>query len=93
MLFRSAVIEYLADPDNHDEADKIAHMSAAQAGKAIARLEDRLQAAKTKAAPKASKAPAPLDAVRGGGNTSGAPNPSDTKAWIRWRNEQERKGL
>ena len=88
------VIEYLADPDNADEADRIARMSAAQAGKAIARLEDRLKAQSKpeKSAPKASKAPAPLEAVRGGGNTSGAPDPSDTKAWIRWRNEQEFKG-
>ena len=88
------VIEYLADPDNADEAEKIARMSAAQAGKAIARLEDRIkaQSKSEKAAPKASKAPAPLEAVRGGGNTSGAPDPSDTKAWIRWRNEQEFKG-
>ena len=88
------VIEYLADPDNADEAEKIARMSAAQAGKAIARLEDRIkaQSKSEKAAPEASKAPAPLEAVRGGGNTSGAPDPSDTKAWIRWRNEQEFKG-
>ena len=86
------VIEYLADPDHADEADRIARMSAAQAGKAIARLEDRLKAQAQQSTPKASKAPAPLEAVRGGGNTSGAPDPTDTKAWIRWRNEQERKG-
>ena len=87
------VIEYLADHDNADEADRLARMTAAQAGKAIARLEDKLQAAKKAGKPKASNAPAPLEALRGQGSTSGAPNPSDTKAWIRWRNEQERKGL
>lgn len=86
------VIEYLADPDNADEAERISRMSAAQAGRAVARIEDRLQAQKAKQSPKASKAPAPLEAVRGGRNTSGAPDPTDTKAWIRWRNEQERKG-
>ena len=87
------LIEYLADPEHVDEADAISRMGAVQAGRAIARLEDRLSEEAKKAAPKASKAPAPLEPIRGQGGTSGAPDPSDTKAWIRWRNEQERKGL
>jgi hypothetical protein len=87
------VIEWLTDPDNIDEAERISRLSAAQAGRAIARLEDTLKAAKAAGKPKASKAPAPLEAVRGQGSVTGAPNPSDTKAWINWRNEQERKGL
>jgi hypothetical protein len=87
------VIEFLADPDNADEAERISKLSAVQAGKAIERLEARLKTEKAKAEPKASKAPAPLESIRGEGSFSGAPNPADTKAWIRWRNEQERKGL
>jgi len=87
------VIEYLADPENADEADRIARMSAIQAGKAIARLEDKLKADAAKAKPQPSKQPPPLESVRGQGGAPGAPDPSDTKAWIRYRNEQERKGL
>jgi len=87
------VIEFLADPDNLDEAERIAKMGAVQAGKAIAKLEARLASEPAKDKPKASKAPAPLETIRGRGAVSGAPDPSDTKAWIRWRNEQERKGL
>lgn len=87
------VIEYLADHDNADEAESISRMSAAQAGKAIAKLEAKLEAEKQNGKPKPSKVPPPLEPIRGQGAVSGAPNPSDTKAWIRWRNEQERKGL
>lgn len=86
------VIEYLADPDNLEEAERIAKMGAVQAGKAIAKLEAKLSTEKPKPKAQVSKAPAPLEAVRGQGNTSGAPDPSNTKEWIRWRNEQERKG-
>ena len=87
------VIEYLADPENAEEADRIARMSAIQAGKAIARLEDKLKADAAKAKPQPSKQPPPLESVRGQGGVPSAPDPSDTKAWIRYRNEQERKGL
>ena len=87
------VIEYLADPDNIDEAESLARMSAAQAGRAIAKLEAKLSATPAKDKPKASKVPAPLEPVRGQGAVSTAPDPADTKAWIRWRNEQERKGM
>jgi hypothetical protein len=87
------VIEYLADPDNADEAERIARMSAIQAGKAIARLEDKLKADAAKAKPQPSKQPPPLESVRSQGGVPSAPDPSDTKAWIRYHNEQERKGL
>lgn len=87
------VIEWLSSPDNIDEAERISKLSAVQAGKAIAKLEAKLSADAAKDKPKASKAPAPLEAVRGQGAVSGMPDPSDTKKWIAWRNEQERKGL
>lgn len=89
----AVLIEFLADPDNADEAERIARMGPVQAGKAIARLEDKLKAAQAKDKPQPSKLPPPIEAVRGQGAASVAPDPSDTKAWIRYRNEQERKGL
>ena len=89
------VIEYLADPDNLEEAERISKMGPIQAGKAIAKLEAKLSTQTPKPTSKVSKAPAPLEPVRGQGSASatGAPDPTDTKAWIRWRNEQDRKGL
>ena len=87
------VIEWLADPDNADEAERISKLSAVQAGKAIAKLEAKLSTQPRKDKPQPSKAPAPLESMRGQGSVSGAPDPSNTKAWIQWRNEQERKGL
>jgi hypothetical protein len=83
------VITYLADPDNADEAEAISRMSAAQAGKAIAKLEAKFSTEAAKAKPKASSAPAPLEAVRGAGGPSTSPDPSDTKAWMAWRNKQQ----
>jgi hypothetical protein len=61
------VIEWLADPENSEEAERIARMSAVQAGKAIAKLEAKLATAAPKPIP--SKAPAPLEALRGQGKT------------------------
>lgn len=87
------VIEYLADPDNLEEAERIAKLGPMAAGKAIAKLEAKLAAQAPKPKTKVSNAPAPLEAVRGQGKVTGSPDPSDTKAWIKWRNEQERKGL
>jgi hypothetical protein len=84
------VIEYLTDPDNADEADRLSRMPAVQAGRAIARLEDKLAAAKSKDKPKPSNAPAPIEPARGGGVPNGMPDPSNTKAYIAWANAQER---
>lgn len=89
----SKVIEYLADPDNLEEAERIAKLGPMAAGKAISKLEAKLAAQAPKPKTKVSNAPAPLEAVRGQGKVTGSPDPSDTKAWIKWRNEQERKGL
>ena len=85
-----AVIEFLTDPDNADEAERISKMTAGQAGRAIAKLEVKLEAEKSKAKPKPSNAPSPVEPARGGGVPNGAPNPSDTKAWMSWANAQER---
>lgn len=85
-----AVIEYLTDPDNAEEAERIANMSAVQAGRAIGKLEDKLDAAKSQGKPKPSNAAKPIEAVRGGGVVNGMPDPSNTKAYIAWANAQER---
>lgn len=62
-----AVIEWLADPDNIDEAERISRLSAVQAGRAIAKLESKLASDVAKDKPKASKAAAPLEPVKGPG--------------------------
>ena len=59
------VIEWLANPDNLDDAERISKLNAAQAGKEIAKLEARFAVDDAKAKPKESKAPAPLEAVKG----------------------------
>lgn len=84
-----AVIEYLADPDNAAEAASIARMSAVQAGRAIAKLESKLEGKKSADKPQASKVSAPIEADRGRGTLNTAPDPRDTKAWIKWANEQD----
>jgi len=80
-----SVIEYLTDPDNADEADRISKMTAVQAGRAITRLEDKLQSEKAKAKPQPSKAPQPLDAPRGRGVTSKAPGDMSDVEYAEWR--------
>ena len=55
------------DPDNADEAASISKMNALQAGRAIAKIELKIAAAKSNAKPKPSNAPAPIEPVRGGG--------------------------
>lgn len=84
----TALLEYLADPEHHDEAQKLSRMSAVQAGREIAKLEAKLA---KPTAPTPSKAPAPLEPIRGGATPKNMPDPSDTKAWIRWANSQERR--
>lgn len=83
------LIEYLADPEHADEASAIARMGPVQAGRAIAKLETKLAAEKATKRPQPSNAPAPIEPVRGRGTINAAPDPSNTKAWIAWRNEQE----
>lgn len=63
----AGVIEWLADPEHADEAERISKLGAIQAGKAIARLEDKLKAEKSAAKPQRSSVPAPLDPARGNG--------------------------
>ena len=91
-----AVIEYLADPDNQAEASRLSGMGEAAAIRTISRLEAKLQAEKMARAeaakPKPSKAAAPLEGDRASGQLASAPDPANTREWIRWKNEQERRG-
>lgn len=58
-----ALIEYLADPDNEDEAKAIGRMSGMQAARAIVKIE-----AKLAEKPQPSKAAEPLSAVKAAGS-------------------------
>lgn len=93
----AALIEYLADPENAEEAEALGRMNDRQAARAVTKLEAKLQAdakqakAKAKAKPEPSNAAAPIEAVRGGGTVNSMPDPSNTKAYIKWANEQDRR--
>jgi hypothetical protein len=78
---------YLTDPDNADEAERIARMSPIQAGRAMAKIEAKLAAKPEK--PQPSKAPKPVDPVRGGG---GSFEPDTTKMTDEQWFEYRRKG-
>ena len=84
-----SIIEYLGDPDNFEEAQTLASMNPWQTGRAIAKIENKLLEASKTAKPKPSNAIKPLEAVKGGGTIKGMPDPSDTKAYIAWANQQE----
>ena len=89
----AALLKYLTDPDNADEAEEIGRLDPIAAGRRLARIEAKLAAApKPDPAPKASKAPAPLEQIRGRGQVTGMPDPKNAAAWIAWRNAEERAG-
>jgi hypothetical protein len=61
------VIEWLADPENADEAERISRMNLAQATKAITKLEAKLAGVSPKTPQ--SKAAQPLEQIRGQGKS------------------------
>ena len=63
----AALIEYLADPENADEAERLANLRPVQLGRAIAGIETKIKAAADKAKPVPSKAGAPLEPLRSQG--------------------------
>jgi hypothetical protein len=84
-----ALIEYLADPENAEEAEALGRMSATQAARTVVKIEAKLAAKKAEAKPQPSKAAAPLEQVRGAGKINAMPDPAkDPEAWIKWRNKQ-----
>lgn len=82
------LIEYLADPENAAEAEAIGRMSAVQAGRAIAKLEDKLAARQAEAKPQPSKAPAPLESDRGRGTADPDPSRMTDAEFAAWRRKQ-----
>jgi hypothetical protein len=97
-----SIVEALVDSDapaklmqhlaaNPEEAERIAALPAGRQGAAIGKLEAKLEAEKV-TPPARSKAPTALAPAKGSANSSGMPDPSDTKAYIRWANESERAG-
>lgn len=87
------VIEWLSDPENSDEAERISKLGAVQAGKAIAKLEATLSTMTPRPTSKASKAPAPLEALRGTGPVGTAPDESKMtdSQWEQFNLDRKRK--
>ena len=65
----AALIEYLTDDDNAAQAEAIARMSIGRAGYELAKIAAKIDAAKANAKPKESKAPKPVESLRGNGST------------------------
>jgi len=80
-----ALIEYLADPDNADEAATLSRMGALQAGRALAKLESKIAAKKAEAKPEPSKAAAVIEPVKGAGAVrDNLPRDTDSVTdWVR----------
>ena len=85
-----AVLEYLTDPENADEAERIAGMSDSRAGRALAGIETKIKAAADKAKPVPSKAGAPLEPLRSeAAAPNGMPDPKNVSAYIAWANKRD----
>lgn len=80
------LLHYLGQ--NPDAAESLQGLSAAQLGRRIARIEAEIGKAPE---PAPSKAPKPLQPVKSTVASSGEPDPKDTVAWIRWRNQQNKR--
>lgn len=63
----AALIEYLTDEDNADEAEAIGRMPIGMAGYALAEIAHKIKQSKAADKPQPSKAATPLEAVRGQG--------------------------
>lgn len=79
------VIEWLADPENADEAERISRLSAVQAGKAVARLEAKLDAERESQKPRVSKAPTPIAPARGSAPVQKSPADMSDAEYAIWR--------
>ena len=69
----TALLEYLTDPEHETETRKIARMSPYHQGMQIGMLAATLKAKRSRAAPKPSNAPTPLEAVKSQGDASMKP--------------------
>ena len=85
------VITFLGKSENINEAIRIANLSPMQMGVELTKLSSK---ATKELGKQKSNAPAPVGDVEGGSSrTSGGaePSPSDTAAWIAWRNSNARR--
>ena len=85
------VITFLGKSENINEAIRIANLSPMQMGVELTKLSTK---ATKELGKQKSNAPAPVGDVEGGSSrsTGGAePSPSDTAAWIAWRNANARR--
>lgn len=87
----AALARYLTDPSNQAEAEKIGRMGLVQAGMAFAEISAKLKAAESTARPKASKAPAPIEPIKGGQGVSVQP---DMSKWTdaQWLEHRRKSG-
>ena len=83
----AALIRYLTADENADEAEAIGRMSQFDAGRAIAKLESKLKTPK----PQPSKVPAPLEQVRGAGNTAKSLFDLPYDEYVKRRNANHRR--
>lgn len=79
------LMHYLAA--NPAEVERIAKLSPARQAAELGKLEAK--ATETKP-PQRSNAPPALGSVKGAASSNPMPDPSDTKAYVKWANEQER---
>ena len=85
----AALIEYLTDPDNADEAEGIAEMDAFATGGALANIVHKLAASKAGNKPQRSNAAAPIESVKASG---AAFEPDESKMTdAQWARHQESK--
>lgn len=85
-----ALLEYLTDPENADEADRIAGMSDFRAGRALLGIESKIKAAAETAKPVPSRAGAPLEPLRSeAAAPNGMPDPKNVSAYIAWANKRD----
>ena len=80
------LLHYLGQ--NPEAAESLQGLTAAQLGRRIARIEAEMGKAPE---PAPSKAPKPLQPVKTQVAGNGEPDMKDTAAWIRWKNQQDKK--
>ncbi len=79
---------YLGKPENFDEFERISKMTPARMASELTKLTQTASKALQKPV---SKAPEPVEPIGGKGSAEGIPDPSDTKAWIAYRNQHAKR--
>lgn len=82
------VVQYLGQPDNLEEASRLAALSPVQMAVELMKLAPK--AAKAFAKP-VSNAPAPITPITGGGGADSGEPKVGTPEWFEWRNKNARK--